>query len=94
MLLFNRSALTDLIWIISLKISNVNSYVSEYGTLPDLQKVNFKRIFEPGFTTKKRGWGLGLSLSKRIIEDYHLGKLYVKSSSKQGTTFRISLHKN
>lgn len=59
-----------------------------------LQKVNFKRIFEPGFTTKKRGWGLGLSLSKRIIEDYHLGKLYVKSSSKQGTTFRISLHKN
>ena len=59
-----------------------------------LQKVNFKRIFEPGFTTKKRGWGLGLSLSKRIIEDYHQGKLYVKSSSKQGTTFRISLHKN
>ena len=59
-----------------------------------LQKVNFKRVFEPGFTTKKRGWGLGLSLSKRIIEDYHQGKLYVKSSSKQGTTFRISLHKN
>ena len=59
-----------------------------------LQKVNFKRIFEPGFTTKKRGWGLGLSLSKRIIEDYHQGKLYVKSSSKKGTTFRISLHKN
>ena len=59
-----------------------------------LQKTNFKRIFEPGFTTKKRGWGLGLSLSKRIIEKYHLGKLYVKSSSKEGTTFRISLHKN
>ena len=59
-----------------------------------LQKANFKRIFEPGFTTKKRGWGLGLSLSKRIIEDYHLGKLYVKSSSKNGTTFRISLHRN
>ena len=59
-----------------------------------LQKGNFKRIFEPGFTTKKRGWGLGLSLSKRIIEEYHLGRLYVKNSNKQGTTFRISLHKN
>ena len=59
-----------------------------------LQKTNFKRIFEPGFTTKKRGWGLGLSLSKRIIEKYHLGRLYVKSSSKEGTTFRISLHRN
>ena len=59
-----------------------------------LQKASFKRIFEPGFTTKKRGWGLGLSLSKRIIEEYHLGRLYVKSSSKKGTTFRISLHRN
>ena len=59
-----------------------------------LQKANFKRIFEPGFTTKKRGWGLGLSLSKRIIEEYHLGRLYVKSSSKEGTAFRISLHRN
>jgi LytS/YehU family sensor histidine kinase len=59
-----------------------------------LQKANFKRIFEPGFTSKKRGWGLGLSLSKRIIEEYHLGRLYVKSSSKEGTTFRISLHRN
>ena len=59
-----------------------------------LQKANFKRIFEPGFTTKKRGWGLGLSLSKRIIEEYHLGRLYVKSSSKEGTTFRISIHRN
>ena len=59
-----------------------------------LQKANFKRIFEPGFTTKKRGWGLGLSLSKRIIEEYHLGRLYVKSSSKEGTTIRISLHRN
>ena len=59
-----------------------------------LQKANFKRIFEPGFTTKKRGWGLGLSLSKRIIEDYHLGRLYVKASTEKGTTFRISLHRN
>jgi two-component system, sporulation sensor kinase D len=51
----------------------------------------FKTVFEPGFTTKKRGWGLGLSLVKRIIEEYHHGKIFVKSSSPQGTTFRITL---
>lgn len=58
-----------------------------------ISKNNFKQIFDPGFTTKQRGWGLGLSLSKRIIEEYHLGKLFVKSSSSLGTTFCISLHK-
>jgi signal transduction histidine kinase len=51
-----------------------------------------KEIFRPGYTTKKRGWGLGLSLSKRIIEDYHKGKLFVKESAPGGgTTFRIRL---
>ncbi len=51
-----------------------------------------KEIFRPGYSTKKRGWGLGLSLSKRIIEDYHKGRLYVKQSAPgQGTTFRIRL---
>lgn len=51
-----------------------------------------KDVFRPGYTTKKRGWGLGLSLSKRIIEDYHRGKLLVKESSPAtGTTFRIRL---
>jgi signal transduction histidine kinase len=51
-----------------------------------------KEIFRPGYSTKKRGWGLGLSLSKRIIEDYHRGKLYVKQSAPgSGTTFRIRL---
>jgi signal transduction histidine kinase len=51
-----------------------------------------KEVFRPGFSTKKRGWGLGLSLSKRIIEDYHRGKLYVKQSAPgTGTTFRIRL---
>jgi signal transduction histidine kinase len=53
-----------------------------------------KEIFRPGFSTKKRGWGLGLSLSKRIIEDYHKGKLYVRQSAPgAGTTFRIKLVK-
>jgi signal transduction histidine kinase len=51
-----------------------------------------KDVFRPGYSTKKRGWGLGLSLSRRIIEDYHKGKLYIKQSSPgQGTTFRIRL---
>ncbi len=53
-----------------------------------------KEVFRPGYSTKKRGWGLGLSLSKRIIEDYHRGKLYVKQSTPgAGTTFRIRLRK-
>lgn len=51
-----------------------------------------KKVFEPGYTTKKRGWGLGLSLAKRIIKDYHNGKIFVKKSElNQGTTFRIIL---
>lgn len=55
---------------------------------------NISRVFKPGFTTKKRGWGLGLSLSKRIIEQYHKGKLFVKHSELgKGTTFRIELRK-
>lgn len=59
-----------------------------------LPKSNFKNIFRPGFTSKKRGWGLGLSLAQRIIEHYHKGKIFVKSSTlNQGTTFRISLKK-
>lgn len=54
----------------------------------------FRKVFEPGFTTKKRGWGLGLSLSKRIIEMYHEGKIFVKEAEVgKGTTFRITLPK-
>lgn len=57
-----------------------------------IAKSRFKTVFEPGFTTKSRGWGLGLSLSKRIIETYHRGKIYVvKSEVGKGTTFRIEL---
>ena len=55
---------------------------------------NIARVFKPGFTTKKRGWGLGLSLSKRIIEQYHKGQLFVRQSEPgKGTTFRIVLKK-
>lgn len=55
---------------------------------------NFSSVFKPGFTTKKRGWGLGLSLAKRIIEEYHKGKIFVKDSAPgKGTTFRIVLKK-
>ena len=57
-------------------------------------KSQFKQIFKPGFTTKKRGWGLGLSLSKRIIDDYHNGRIHVlKSEINKGTTFEIILDK-
>ena len=59
-----------------------------------MPKKLFKQIFKPGFTTKKRGWGLGLSLSKRIVEDYHKGKIFVKKSElEKGTTFEILLDK-
>ena len=57
-----------------------------------IAKSNWKRVFEPGFTTKTRGWGLGLSLSRRIVEDYHHGKIGVlRSEVGKGTTFRIIL---
>jgi signal transduction histidine kinase len=55
---------------------------------------NLQKVFKPGFTTKKRGWGLGLSLSRRIIEQYHKGQLFVRHSDLgKGTTFRIALRK-
>lgn len=59
-----------------------------------IPKAEFKKVFKPGFTTKKRGWGLGLSLARRIVEDYHKGKIFVKESVMgEGTTFRIELKK-
>ena len=66
------------------------------GTFQDdgrgIEPENIKRIFEPGFSTKKRGWGLGLSLAKRINEEYHNGKIRVsKSIPNQGTTMEIAL---
>ena len=60
-----------------------------------IPKNKFKQIFQPGYTTKTRGWGLGLSLSKRIIEDYHDGKIFVKTSEiGKGTTFQITINKS
>jgi len=60
-----------------------------------IPKSKFKSIFNPGYTSKRRGWGLGLSLAERIIKNYHKGKIYVKSSAiDKGTTFRITLRKH
>lgn len=59
-----------------------------------IKKKDLKNVFRPGFTTKKRGWGLGLSLAKRIVEEYHHGKIWVKNSEiGKGTTFRIEIKK-
>jgi len=79
---------------ISCKVYRQNNYVcidlsdTGHGIAPN----KFKSVFKPGYSTKKRGWGLGLSLAKRIIEEYHKGKIYVKSSKpNEETTFGIWL---
>jgi signal transduction histidine kinase len=73
-----------------------STYIDIEDTGKGIPGSKFKTIFEPGYTTKKRGWGLGLSLAKRIVELYHKGRIFVKSSEEgQGTTFTIELpHKN
>ena len=72
------------------KGKNVRIDVTDTGK--GILKSRFKTVFNPGYTTKKRGWGLGLSLVKRIVESYHGGKIFVKSSEiGKGTTFRIEL---
>ena len=80
---------------INIKIKNISEHaimnIRDSGK--GISKQNLAKVFKPGFTTKKRGWGLGLSLAKRIIEKYHKGQLYVKSSELgKGTTFRIVLN--
>jgi signal transduction histidine kinase len=68
------------------------TFIEVTDTGKGIAKQNISKVFKPGFTTKKRGWGLGLSLSKRIIEQYHKGQLFVKQSEPgKGTTFRIVL---
>ena len=71
-----------------------NAYIEVSDTGKGIVKSQFRTVFEPGFTTKKRGWGLGLSLAKRIMEQYHKGRIYVKASELgKGTTFRVELRK-
>ena len=71
------------------------AYIDVSDTGKGIAKANWKKIFEPGFTTKTRGWGLGLSLSKRIIEEYHKGHIAVTDSEVgKGTTIRISVRKS
>ena len=78
--------------VISDDAKNIEINITDTGK--GMAKSQFKKIFNPGFTSKKRGWGLGLSLSKRIIEDYHKGKIVVKNSElNKGTTFQIILAK-
>ena len=80
---------------INLSENAVQAIIDISDTGKGLSKSQFKTIFKPGFTTKSRGWGLGLSLSKRIIEEYHKGQIFVKTSHVgKGTTFRIILPKN
>lgn len=81
---------------VSLDISEKNKAIKI--TITDsgkgIQKSQFRQIFKPGFTTKKRGWGLGLSLSKRIVEEYHNGKIFVKKSKiNKGTSIQILLQR-
>ena len=69
-------------------------YIDITDTGKGIPKATYRTIFKPGYTTKNRGWGLGLSLSNRIIEEYHDGQIFVKSSEmNKGTTFRIVLNK-
>ncbi len=74
----------------NIEMGTVVIEVSDTGK--GIRKKDIKNVFTPGFTTKQRGWGLGLSLAKRIVEEYHHGRIFVKSSEVgRGTTFRIEL---
>ena len=80
---------------IGIKDKSDQVYVDITDTGVGVAKSQFKTIFQPGYSTKKRGWGLGLSLAKRIIENYHNGKIFIKwSELGKGTTFRIILNKS
>ena len=82
---------------ITIQATEENNYVviEVTDTGKGIPKANFRTVFMPGFTTKARGWGLGLSLAKRIVEEYHNGHIFVKNSELgKGTTFRIELKKH
>jgi signal transduction histidine kinase len=77
---------------LSIRKENNHVFLDISDTGKGLPKSQYKTIFQPGYSTKKRGWGLGLTLVKRIIEEYHKGKVYVlKSEMDKGTIFRIVL---
>lgn len=77
---------------ISTGVDKGKNWIEVKDTGKGIARKNFKKVFAPGYTTKKRGWGLGLTLVKRIIEEYHKGKIFVKDSELgKGTTFRIEL---
>jgi signal transduction histidine kinase len=81
---------------IDIELSEKTGYLSidVSDTGKGIPKSKLKTVFQPGYTSKRRGWGLGLSLTKRIIENYHKGKIFVKKSELgKGTTFRIMLKK-
>lgn len=71
--------------------SQNNAYIDICDSGKGIPKGDFDTVFQPGYSTKKRGWGLGLSLVKRIIENYHQGRIFIKESNEKGTTFRIKL---
>lgn len=78
--------------LLSIKEKQNNVLITVLDTGKGIPKKNFKTVFKPGYTTKKRGWGLGLSLAKRIIENYHEGKIYIhKSIIDKGTSIRLEL---
>jgi len=80
--------------LVSITENTTSASIKITDTGKGIPKNLYKKIFEPGFTTKKRGWGLGLSLSKRIIEDFHNGKIYVQQSElEKGTTICLKLSK-
>lgn len=77
---------------VNISVDNEKVYIDVSDNGKGIAKGNIKKIFEPGFTTKTRGWGLGLSLSRRVIEDYHNGRIFVLNSEPgRGTTIRIVL---
>lgn len=80
---------------INIKNDNNKTIIDVTDTGKGISKGNIDKVFKPGFTTKKRGWGLGLTLTKRIVEQYHNGVIYIKNSEiNKGTTFRIELKHN
>jgi two-component system, sporulation sensor kinase D len=82
----------EIIYTISETEKSIMIDISDTGK--GIPKRSFKKIFNPGYTTKQRGWGLGLSLARRIIEEFHKGKIYVRHSEPgKGSCIRIILNK-